>query len=259
MFLYKKDSVNYSVFDGEITLNRQAKDYLLSNVFNDDPQNRDVELLIDGNRYNARLMNVQSSDCVQLSYGRQVQDVFKHIFKYANEYYEQKRREARESGLSTRRIPDQTEEYISIEETMEDFVYAVNCFPKDETDLSNRTIDDVFVEECDELSFPEGRSVYKKHAKYERNRLVVNLAKRRFMENNGKLFCEVCGFCFSEKYGSIGDGFIEAHHIIPVSELGDDGRTNIDDIRLVCSNCHRMLHRKRPWITADRLRDVIIR
>ncbi len=33
--------------------------------------------------------------------------------------------------------------------------------------------------------------------------------------------------------------------------------TKPEDITMVCANCHRMLHRKRPWLTIDELTKLI--
>jgi predicted HNH restriction endonuclease len=33
--------------------------------------------------------------------------------------------------------------------------------------------------------------------------------------------------------------------------------TLVEDIALVCSNCHRMLHRKRHWLSINQLRQLI--
>ena len=79
---------------------------------------------------------------------------------------------------------------------------------------------------------------------------LIKQAKEQFkLTHNNKLFCEICSFNFEEKYGSeLGQNFIEAHHLIPISELKDDDQTKIEDLIMVCSNCHRMIHRKRPWI-----------
>ena len=68
MILYDK-YVNYSVFDGEITLSADAKDYLLNTVFSGLNQNLDITLIIRGNKFKARLMNVSSSASVQIKYG----------------------------------------------------------------------------------------------------------------------------------------------------------------------------------------------
>jgi predicted HNH restriction endonuclease len=62
---------------------------------------------------------------------------------------------------------------------------------------------------------------------------------------------------FFARYGDIGKDFIECHHVIPVSELKPGMKTKLSDVVLVCSNCHRMLHRKRPWIRVDDLKALL--
>jgi 5-methylcytosine-specific restriction protein A len=66
------------------------------------------------------------------------------------------------------------------------------------------------------------------------------------------LSCEVCAFDFARTYGKLGEGFIEAHHILPLAEAGT-ATTKPADLALVCSNCHRMLHRAKPWLTPEAL------
>jgi len=102
----------------------------------------------------------------------------------------------------------------------------------------------------DRHSFPEGKKVERIHITRERNREVVEKAKFLFKKNRGKLFCEMCTFDFQDKYGEIGCDFIEAHHALPLSHTEKDGRkTEVKDLMMLCSNCHRMVHRHRPWLT----------
>lgn len=100
----------------------------------------------------------------------------------------------------------------------------------------------------EELDFPEGRIKYDTHKRLERNKRLIDIAKRRFVERNGSLFCEVCGFNFEAKYGEIGKDYIEAHHSLPVSEMKENHRSKVEELVMVCSNCHRMVHRRRPWL-----------
>ncbi|MBT2663609.1 HNH endonuclease [Bacillus sp. ISL-45] len=109
----------------------------------------------------------------------------------------------------------------------------------------------------DDEGFPEGNRVLKQHLIRERNPEVINLAKGRFLQMHGKYFCEVCGFDFVEHYGEIGEGYIEGHHTKPVSEMGETGLTMVEDIAIICSNCHRMLHRKRPWLSISELKQIL--
>lgn len=109
--------------------------------------------------------------------------------------------------------------------------------------------------DSDEQAFPEGRGSYRLHRHIERNTQLVKEAKAR-AKQTGQLRCwvEGCGFDFLKAYG---EDYIEAHHTIPISELPEDGATDIKDIALVCSNCHRMLHRRRPWLTINELSKVL--
>ena len=252
MKLYE-NYVNYSVFDGEITLDSSAREHLLSTMFLGDPINKDITLLIDGIAYNARLMNVVSSKSVQVSYGSDVQAVFKKIFTYSDDYWTTIRQQAKAIGQSTRGLPIQTVESISLLETDTPLVCKVECFSHFN---SENPYDRDNLESEESITFPEGKKAYAKHARYERNQGIVRLAKDRFKAANDALFCEVCGFSF-DTYGERGKDYIEAHHDVPVSDLGDDGNSKIDDIKMVCVNCHRILHRKRPWLKVDELKSLL--
>ncbi len=104
-----------------------------------------------------------------------------------------------------------------------------------------------------EESFHEGQVLYRMHRYRERNSSLVQRVKLRAVER-GLLACEVCDFDFGKMYGAIGQGFIECHHTVPVSEYEPGQVTRAGDLALVCSNCHRMLHRVRPWLTVEQLR-----
>lgn len=56
--------------------------------------------------------------------------------------------------------------------------------------------------------------------------------------------CMVCDFSFEEKYGAAGKDYIEVHHIKPIS-MGIRSVNPQTDLVCLCSNCHRMIHRKR--------------
>lgn len=109
----------------------------------------------------------------------------------------------------------------------------------------------------DDSGFPEGRAVLRKHLLRERNHQVISLAKQRYLEQHGHLECEICGFDFEARYGEIGREFIEGHHTKPVSELEAGDCTHVEDIALLCSNCHSMIHRKRPWLTKEELQKLL--
>lgn len=65
-------------------------------------------------------------------------------------------------------------------------------------------------------------------------------------KNHGRLICEVpnCGFDFADVYGKLGERYAEVHHKFALGKAPHTGRTNIlDDLVIVCANCHSMIHR----------------
>lgn len=100
----------------------------------------------------------------------------------------------------------------------------------------------------------EGRKVTARHVRRERSPWL----RRRKIEAAGEHpRCETCGFDFEAFYGDRGQGFIECHHLTPVSELTLATRTKLEDLALLCANCHRMIHASRPWIDIGELRELI--
>ena len=71
--------------------------------------------------------------------------------------------------------------------------------------------------------------------------------------------CMICGFDYGEKYGELGKGYIEVHHIKPLADLEEEVVVNPrTDLVCVCSNCHRMLHRFRKYIVSvDELKRIV--
>lgn len=111
--------------------------------------------------------------------------------------------------------------------------------------------------QSEDEEFPEGRVLSRLHRLRERNATLVKNKKKQVLKAQGKLVCEICGFDFKEFYGDLGEGYIECHHTIAVSELEEGRGTKLSELSLVCSNCHKMLHRKRPWLTKEQLKQVL--
>lgn len=106
-------------------------------------------------------------------------------------------------------------------------------------------------------SFTEGQRKLRLHVYRERNQHLVNTAKNRFKKTYGHLFCEVCNFNFTETYGDLGSNFIEAHHRTPLSEIDGEVINTASDLAMVCANCHRMLHRRKPWLSVEELKILL--
>lgn len=111
----------------------------------------------------------------------------------------------------------------------EDLNFKVRSIENDEFSESDKVI--------------EGQVLYRLHKVRERDQKIVKKKKELIYRVSGKLECEACEFDFSKKYGDHGKGFIECHHLIPLSSEDVKRETRLEDLALVCSNCHRMFHR----------------
>jgi 5-methylcytosine-specific restriction enzyme A len=102
----------------------------------------------------------------------------------------------------------------------------------------------------------EGQILTRFHRVRERNRTLVEKRKKQ-AQKDGSFRCEVCEFDFEKQYGERGKGFIEVHHTKPVHALVAGSKTRLEDLALVCANCHRMIHSRRPWLSISELRSLI--
>lgn len=108
----------------------------------------------------------------------------------------------------------------------------------------------------DDFSAPEGRLLMRRHSARERNKGLRKKKIASVLRRGGQLACEACGFDFETIYGDRGAGYIECHHVVPLHVAGE-GSTKLNDLALICANCHRMIHRQAPWPTPEELRASI--
>lgn len=100
----------------------------------------------------------------------------------------------------------------------------------------------------------EGAALSMELTRYERDPQL----RRQCIDYHG-CRCAVCGFDFARAYGPLGEGYIEVHHLRPISTWGGeehsvDPRT---DLMPLCANCHRMIHRGPTGVLSpDELRQI---
>jgi len=104
-----------------------------------------------------------------------------------------------------------------------------------------------------ELEADEGDQMLRLHLARERNAKLV----AEFKRNLKSFECQVCEFDFEKRYGVLGKRFIECHHVQPVANMRPGDKTKLGDLRAVCSNCHRMLHKSHNPITIEKLREIL--
>ena len=161
-----------------------------------------------------------------------------------------------------RELVDNQGEILSQQTTINSEGIVPSYHDAERTDINNSVpsngigIKGMILDEDDDSAFPEGRERFDLHRRRERNGdLPIKVKKKRF-NDVGTLACDVCDADFAEIYGDFGKGFIEAHHKIPVSQLNEESETKMTDIALVCSNCHRMLHRG-SGLTVEDLKTIV--
>jgi hypothetical protein len=105
--------------------------------------------------------------------------------------------------------------------------------------------------------YAEGKRLMREKKFFARNPELARLAKERYGYS-----CQACGFDFARMYGPLGEGYIECHHLNPLSERSEsqwstEVRTRIEDVTVLCANCHRMIHRCTPALSLERLKGII--
>lgn len=116
-------------------------------------------------------------------------------------------------------------------------------------EMENRVLKEVKVVEV-----KEGQRYISEVTFRARNRALIEAKKA-----NSDYRCEVCKMRFKEVYGGIGEGYIIAHHVNPIGSRKSASKTTLDDIALVCANCHEMLHIIEPPMSISELRHRIKR
>jgi predicted HNH restriction endonuclease len=105
--------------------------------------------------------------------------------------------------------------------------------------------------------YAEGKRKERETYFFARNPKLIREAKRTHGYK-----CQACGFEFKDKYGDFGKDYIECHHenVLserPEEEWSNEVKTSVDDIKVLCSNCHRMIHHKRPALSFDELLELL--
>jgi len=93
------------------------------------------------------------------------------------------------------------------------------------------------------LRLKEGGKKLFIHYARERNPRLIRAKREAVLATTGGLACEVCKFDFGRRYGALGEDFCEVHHKEPLRKLKAEAEVSTDDLAIVCSNCHRMIHK----------------
>ena len=118
---------------------------------------------------------------------------------------------------------------------------------------TSEDIENIDAEEIDLIKDLTGseKKALKKHREHEKYYIKTD---PKFIKNLKKKFnhtCQACNLKFDKIYGKYNDklDYVEAHHIIPKSEilkkieLNEEMGRDEKDFAILCANCHRMIHK----------------
>ena len=107
----------------------------------------------------------------------------------------------------------------------------------------------------DDYEADESAVVMAAHRRRERDPRLGRKKRESVKNRTGSLACEACTFDSDKAWGV--EGIVECHHLKAVSELEPGEKTKLADVRLLCPNCHRLIHHRRPWLTWDELIELV--
>lgn len=110
--------------------------------------------------------------------------------------------------------------------------------------------------DLDLISGAEGAEKLVMHLRRERSARLRKDKIAAVLASEGVVQCEACGFDFGQVYGDLGREFGEVHHTQPISK-GGERRTKLHELAILCSNCHRMIHKTKPMWTVSKLRKLV--
>ena len=112
--------------------------------------------------------------------------------------------------------------------------------------------------ETEEIVGKEGKLLARFHIYKERDRRFARMVRRHYKSHSGgKLICQACGCVPVKTYGPNGKSCVEAHHKIPIEQLQPDSVTVVSEMAMLCANCHRVVHSKRPCLTVEQVNQLV--
>lgn len=105
----------------------------------------------------------------------------------------------------------------------------------------------------------EGRVLTRLHRVRERDRRLIEAKKTAVLKEFGELRCEACDANFSQAYHGLGHAALEVHHLRPLHTITGIIKTRLEDLAILCANCHRMVHASHRWRTVGEVRSLALK
>lgn len=92
------------------------------------------------------------------------------------------------------------------------------------------------------------------HLRRERDPAISQAKRHAVMVTHGKLSCESCGFWTQDSFPGLDAELCEIHHRLPLAFASEPVKTSLNDLAVLCPNCHRAIHRTMPLMSVEEFR-----
>jgi hypothetical protein len=97
------------------------------------------------------------------------------------------------------------------------------------------------------------------HLRREREPRIADAKRTTARNQAGELECEACGFVAQHAYLGFGGDVAEVHHRRALAQATGPVQTTLDDLAILCANCHRAIHQTHPLMSVEEFRERFLR
>lgn len=102
-----------------------------------------------------------------------------------------------------------------------------------------------------DLAAIEGNPQMYFHLRRERDARIAQAKRDSFVAVHGTLYCECCQFKTHSVYEDLGSDVCEIHHRSPLALASEPVTTTLNDLAVLCPNCHRAIHKTNPLLSVE--------
>ena len=102
-----------------------------------------------------------------------------------------------------------------------------------------------------DLAAIEGNPQIYFHLRRERDPEITKAKRESFVAMNGSLYCECCNFGTESAFPGLGCDICEIHHRAPLALASESVKTTLNDLAVLCPNCHRAIHKTDPFLSVE--------
>jgi len=112
---------------------------------------------------------------------------------------------------------------------------------KSEIELRYATTSDSFSQKDNQDSVQEGKWILTKHYRRERSPALRKKKLKEQLNDRGFNYCEACNQDGSI-YNCEPEKILEVHHTVPLHKSHSEVETKLNDLLILCANCHKAIH-----------------